>query len=89
MCVSKNVPELGQQTQLRLGTRTQGQHWHTEQAQEVKESQHPSLSFSSASAKQSGGKEAVNILVVPTLQFWTHRSGLGEGILDDSNQTSF
>lgn len=91
MCVRENVPELGQAgapAQPQSCTRTQGLHWQTEQAPEVRENQHPSLSVSSASAKQRGGKEGPNVLIVLTLQFRTYRSGLGEGISDDSNQTS-
>lgn len=65
MCVRKNVPELGQAgapAQPQSCTRTPGLHWQTEQAPEVKENQHPSLSVSSAPAKQKGGKRSSKCL---------------------------
>lgn len=70
MCVSKKVPELGQETQLSLSTGTRGLHWQTEQAQEVKENEHPSLKclFCLCKAKW-GEEEAANALTVPTPEF--------------------
>lgn len=70
MCVSKKVSELGQELQLSLSP-AQGHRGCTENraAPGVRGNEHPSLSVSSASAKQRGGKETANVWIVPTLQF--------------------